>query len=265
MTRALTLVETAELVAAEIADGAVTLDRAGVFPAANFRRLHEAGLLGITAPRSLGGRGAGVREAGEVVGAIAKAEPSTALILAMQYIQLGSLPKGSAPASVVATIVNAAIRDGALINALRVEPELGTPLRGGLAGHDGAAHADGWSISGRKIYSTGADRPAAGAIVWARTDEPRPRGSAASWCPSMPTAFASRRPGIRSACAPPVAMTSSSSECADSVRPRADIRPPSEWDTRGDGTRRHWFGMLPGSLYTGVARSGPRLAGALPE
>ena len=66
-----------------------------------------------------------MREAGEVVGAIAKAEPSTALILAMQYIQLGSLPKGSAPAPVVATIVNAAIRDGALVNALRVEPDLG--------------------------------------------------------------------------------------------------------------------------------------------
>ena len=48
-----------------------------------------------------------------------------------------------------------------LINALRVEPELGTPARGGLpktvARAIGADDDPSWSVTGRKIFSTGAE------------------------------------------------------------------------------------------------------------
>jgi alkylation response protein AidB-like acyl-CoA dehydrogenase len=66
------------------------------------------------------------------------------------------------------------VENGALINALRVEPELGTPARGGLPATVARKTADGWRLSGRKIYSTGS--PAlTWMIVWARTDEENPR------------------------------------------------------------------------------------------
>ena len=51
----------------------------------------------------------------------------------------------------------------------KVEPELGTPIRGGLPGTVARRTATCWSLNGRKIYSTGSPVLAWNAI-WARTD-----------------------------------------------------------------------------------------------
>jgi alkylation response protein AidB-like acyl-CoA dehydrogenase len=88
----LTLIAKAELLAAEFAASAAELDRTGAFSHANFQRLREAGLLALTAPERLGGGGAKLSEVASVIGTIAKGEPSTALILVMQYFKLASLP-----------------------------------------------------------------------------------------------------------------------------------------------------------------------------
>ena len=61
-----------------------------------------------------------------------------------------------------------------LINALRVEPELGTPARGGLPATIARRVDDGWSLTGHKIFSTGAEG-LTWMVVWARTDEDRAR------------------------------------------------------------------------------------------
>ena len=53
---------------------------------------------------------------------------------------------------------------------LRVEPELGTPARGGLPATTARLHGEGWSLTGRKIFSTGAEG-LRWMAVWARTDE----------------------------------------------------------------------------------------------
>jgi alkylation response protein AidB-like acyl-CoA dehydrogenase len=54
-----------------------------------------------------------------------------------------------------------------------VEPDLGTPARGGLPATIARRTADGWRLTGRKIYSTGC--PAlTWMVVWARTDDPEP-------------------------------------------------------------------------------------------
>ena len=58
----------------------------------------------------------------------------------------------------------------ALVNALRVEPELGTPARGGLPATVGRRDGDGWLVSGHKIFSTGAVA-LSWMAVWGRTDE----------------------------------------------------------------------------------------------
>ena len=49
-----------------------------------------------------------------------------------------------------------AVENGALINALRVEPELGSPTRGGMPSTVLRRTADGWTLSGHKIFATGA-------------------------------------------------------------------------------------------------------------
>ena len=95
--------------------------------------MHEHGLLALTVPKALGGGGASLPQARKAISAIAKGEPSTALILVMQYLQHTRLQDGKTwPRHLRVRVAEEAVRNGALINALRVEPDLGTPARGGL-------------------------------------------------------------------------------------------------------------------------------------
>ncbi|PZQ60594.1 MAG: acyl-CoA dehydrogenase [Phenylobacterium zucineum] len=162
-------------VTAALAATAAEHDRDSSFPFENFALLHRHGLLSLTAPTALGGGGADLPTALKVIEAVARGEPATALVLTMQYLFHASLDgRAGFTDALKARVVRDAIQDGALINALRVEPDLGTPARGGLPATIARRTADGWSLSGRKIYSTGS--PAlTWMIVWARTDEPEPR------------------------------------------------------------------------------------------
>jgi alkylation response protein AidB-like acyl-CoA dehydrogenase len=149
-------------------------DAAATFPHENFAELHKAGLLALTAPTELGGQGADLATAVRVIGAVARGEPSTALVLAMQYLLHASLAgRAGWPDHLKRRVVQDAVEHGALINNLRVEPELGTPARGGLPATVARRTADGWRLTGRKVYATGI--PAlTWMVVWARTDDPAP-------------------------------------------------------------------------------------------
>jgi len=150
-------------------------DRDSSFPFENFAALHEAGLLTLTTPKALGGHGADLPTTLKVIQAVARGEPATALILSMQYLFHASLEtRGGWPEHLKRLVADDAHRNGGLINALRVEPELGTPARGGLPATVARRTADGWRISGRKIYSTGSPG-LTWMVVWARTDEAEPR------------------------------------------------------------------------------------------
>lgn len=176
MNAALRWPHTARLLAAEFAKRAPVHDAQGSFAHENFAELHEAGLLTLAAPAAWGGGGAGVGVLSEVVGAIGYGCPATALVLSMQFIQHRNMARsGSAwPVDLARTLVQQAHDSGALVNALRVEPELGSPVRGGVPATVARHTPEGWRLSGHKIYSTGA--PALRwLVVWAATDEAQPR------------------------------------------------------------------------------------------
>jgi alkylation response protein AidB-like acyl-CoA dehydrogenase len=162
-----------ETLTAEFSATAAQHDRDGSFPHQNFERLHELGLLGLTVPRALGGLGATLAQTTRVIAAVARGEPSTALVLTMQYLHHASGRQAKWPPDLLQRVVEETLRDGALINALRVEPELGTPARGGLPGTVARRTPEGWRISGRKIYSTGIPR-LTWLGVWARSDDAEP-------------------------------------------------------------------------------------------
>jgi hypothetical protein len=167
-----TIFDTANLLAAEFAARAAGHDRDASFPFANFDRLSEAGLLALTVPTTVGGLGAGARDAARVINIFGKADPSTALVLSMHYIQhilMARSPRWSG--RLARKLGREAVEGVALINALRVEPDLGSPSRGGLPATIARRTETGWRLSGRKIYSTGAPILKWYA-VWARTDEP---------------------------------------------------------------------------------------------
>ena len=137
------------------------------------RLAHEyisALLEAVTMPRRLGGGGLGLARATAVVVTVGRGDPATALVHAITLLQHGLIHRDGAPWP--RTVPDAVGWDAearfALINALRVEPEFGTPARGGLPVTCARRDGDGWRVTGRKIFSTGA-----GALV--RRGPRRPR------------------------------------------------------------------------------------------
>ena len=252
MTRALTLGEIAKTLGAEFSATASRYDETGEFPHDNFRRLHRAGLLALTAPAAHGGRGAGLHEAATVVGEIARGEPSTALILAMQYTNLAILPGKRWPAPIAQRVLSDAVTKGALINALRVEADLGTPLRGGLPATTARRTPDGWSISGRKIYSTGIAGLSWG-LVWARTDEDEPRVGlflVPTDAPGLSIEETWNPLGMRATASHDVILNDVRVPLDHAV----DLRAPAEWGER-DAEQSVWMAVLISAIYDGVARA----------
>jgi alkylation response protein AidB-like acyl-CoA dehydrogenase len=161
----------AKLLAAEFAARAAQHDRDASFPFQNFNDLSEAGLLALTVPVALGGHGAGALDTARVLGIFGKADPSTALVLSMHYIQHLVMARSTRwPGRLSRKLARETIEGLSLINALRVEPDLGSPARGGLPATIARKTETGWRLSGRKIYSTGAPILKWYA-VWAKTDE----------------------------------------------------------------------------------------------
>jgi alkylation response protein AidB-like acyl-CoA dehydrogenase len=151
-------------------------DRTADFPADGIGVVHQAGLLTATVARRYGGPGAGLADTARILGALGRGDPSVALISAMTlFTHAAQAAAPTWPEDVYRAALAESVTDPVLINALRVEPELGTPARGGLPKTVAAGDEDaGWSVTGKKIFSTGAEGLRYLA-VWARTDEAEPR------------------------------------------------------------------------------------------
>ena len=239
---------------AEFAAGAALLDREALFPHENLARLHRAGLLALTVPRALGGREATLAQALKVVRAIARGEPSTALIFVMQLLYHHRLQVNpNWPQALKQHIANDAVQNGALINSLRVEPELGSPSRGGLPQTLGRRTGDGWILNGRKIYSTGSPG-LTWLAVWARSDDEAPR--VGTWLVHRNT------PGIRFG--EPwnhlgMRATGSHEVIFDNVYVPAeyavDLQAPGAPGSSMDPVTMLWMSVLLGAVYDGVARA----------
>lgn len=254
MNAPLTAGQRARTLAAEFGARAAAHDREASFPHQNFADLQQAGLLALAAPRSLGGQGASAAQLGEVVGAVAQGCPATALVLTMQYIQHRGMgrPGTAWPVERARQLVHEAVQGVSLINALRVEPELGSPARGGLPATVARRTAEGWRLSGHKVYSTGA--PALRwYVVWARTDDAEPRTGS----------FLVRagQPGVRiEPTWDHLGLRASGSHDVlfDEVAVPADhvleLRLPKDW-ARGEPAMQAEMAVMLGSLYTGVARA----------
>ncbi|WP_109479851.1 acyl-CoA dehydrogenase family protein [Paraburkholderia sp. C35] len=237
----------------EFAASAAALDAGPHFPHDNLARLRRAGLLSLTVPRALGGHEATLAQSLKVIRAIARGEPSTALIVVMQclyHLRLQANPNW--PAALKERIARDAVERGALINSLRVEPELGSPSRGGLPATIGTQKDGHWLLNGRKLYSTGSPGLTWFA-VWGRTDETSPR--VGTWLVHRDT------PGIR--IGEPwnhlgMRATGSHEVIFDDVRvpldQAVDLQTPGPASGM-DPVTSQWMNVLLPSIYDGVARA----------
>lgn len=154
-----------------LADEAPEADRTGDFPWAGIRAVHQSGLLESTVAARYGGAGATLDEAATILAALGRGDPSVALISAMTiFNHLGQSTKSHWPEDLYKRLLIQAKQHPLLLNAARVEPELGSPARGGLPATVARRTASGWSITGRKRFVTGA-YGLTHFLVWAHTDE----------------------------------------------------------------------------------------------
>ncbi|HEX7782966.1 MAG TPA: acyl-CoA dehydrogenase family protein [Sphingobium sp.] len=238
-----------------LAETAEHYDRTAEFPRANFDLLAREGLIGLTVAREYGGAGASLTQALRVLGAVAKGEPSTALILFMTYAYHAAPDKTvNWPKGVYERLARDAVGGRGLIGGLRVEPELGTPVRGGLPATIARQTADGWRIEGTKIYSTGSTGLDWFA-VWARTDEDSPRVGnflVRADSPNIRIEPEWDHLGMR-------ATVSHAVHFADTPVPfdhAVDIRRPEEWSLGGGNpSQAIWNALAISTIYNGVARA----------
>jgi alkylation response protein AidB-like acyl-CoA dehydrogenase len=152
--------------AREIAPHADEHDRDASYPTDGIAALWHAGLGNLTLSTEHGGDGLSLLETARAVRGIGAADASVALIWVMHLVHRALVEDPGFGLSNDArdAIIGSSLQGPALINALRVEPELGTPARGGVpattatptgpnAGNDHAAHD--WRLTGHKIYCTG--------------------------------------------------------------------------------------------------------------
>ena len=245
---------TLELITRELAAGASEVDRNAAFPSANFAILQRHGLLGLTVSRNLGGAGADLTTARKVVAAVAKGEPSTALILVMQYLLHFRLQDDARwPEHLRQRLAREAVEKGALINAFRVEPDLGTPARGGLPATLARRTTEGWRLSGAKIYSTGS-HGLEWYLVWARSDDDDPLvGSflVHKDSPGIRIVDEWDHLGMRATCSHRVEFDNVLLPLDHAV----EVNPVSAPSPEFDGEGMVWMAVLLASLYDAVAQA----------
>ncbi len=172
----------------------------------------------------------------------------------MQYLMHATIARSSAAwsAHVSELVAREAVRHGALINALRVEPELGTPARGGMPATTAEPAACGWRISGHKIYSTGIPL-LSWLMVWGKTAKPEPRVGTflvPAHAPGIGIVETWDHLGMRASGSHDVIFE----DTPIPLEYAADIRPPSAWAVRDDG-QTAWYVLGICALYNGVAQA----------
>ncbi|MGJ7527384.1 acyl-CoA dehydrogenase family protein [Variovorax sp. GB1P17] len=248
---------------AQFAATAADHDRSGAFPHDNFATLQAHGLIGLVAPAAHGGGGATLATARQVIAAVARGEPATALILTMTYLQHHGLTRNDSrwPSNLRERVTHDAVERGALINSLRVEPALGSPARGGLPGTVARRDGNGWKIDGHKLYTTGIEG-LTWLAVWARTDEASPRIGVflvPRHAPGVRVIASWDHLGLRASGSHEVVFENVAIDLDHAV----DLRAPADWapdagsqtDIDAHATQQAWMVVLLGSLYDAVAHA----------
>ncbi|MEV7422349.1 acyl-CoA dehydrogenase [Streptomyces sp. NPDC091212] len=154
-----------------LAARAAAHDRDATFPTEGFALVHRAGLLTATVAARHGGPGGGLGDTVRILRALGAGDPAVALVTAMTLFTHAAEARNPGwPPAAYAELLDASAAGPALVNSLRVEPELGSPVRGGLPATTARRDGDDWLLTGRKIYSTGAVGLSR-MLVFARTDE----------------------------------------------------------------------------------------------
>lgn len=146
----------AQRLARDVATRAEAADREGRLPAEDVQALKSSGFTLLSVPREYGGYGLSLRDCTAALLGLAQGSASTAMVAAMQLHIFGNAAeKRCWPEAAFERLCRAAVQDGALVNAVASEPNLGSPSRGGAYATYAERNGAVWIINGRKTWSTG--------------------------------------------------------------------------------------------------------------
>jgi alkylation response protein AidB-like acyl-CoA dehydrogenase len=157
---------------ATLAQNAEAVDRDSLFPWDGIRAVHEAGILTATVPTEFDGHGGLTAvDSARVFQALGAGDPSVALIAAMTvFSHAGVRANDFWPDDLYSRLLRESAAGPTLINAIRAEPELGAPARGGLPATTVRRTASGWVLNGHKGFATGSEGLSYH-LVWAVSDD----------------------------------------------------------------------------------------------
>ncbi len=154
-----TAVSLAKTIAKEIAPRASMADKLASLPVEDVRLLQETGYTGLSVPKEFGGYGYSLLDCVAAQVQLAQGSSSTAMVAAMPIQVFGLQREATNWRKAAYEKLCVAAAQGALINAVASEPEMGSPSRGGLPATTAVPTADGsgWVLNGRKTWVTGGE------------------------------------------------------------------------------------------------------------
>lgn len=150
------LLALAEGLAGRFAETAAEHDRDASFPFEHFEAMREAGYLRAAVPEAYGGWEHGLDDLVLAQIALGRGDGSTALAVGMHHMVIGTEVSARRwPEAARERVFRATVEDGALINAISAEPEMGSPRGGGRPATTLTPAGPGeWRLDGRKTFST---------------------------------------------------------------------------------------------------------------
>ncbi len=132
-------------------------DRRGNFPHEHYTAIREAGIPAWGLPESSGGRGAGVLDLSLAMERLGRGDASTALVVSMHLAHTARiLADPEWPRELREQLCKRIASEGALLNTAISEEVTGSPSRGGLPETTVMRERGGWTLNGRKRFTTGA-------------------------------------------------------------------------------------------------------------
>lgn len=254
------LVELSRGLAAKFDARAAQHDREGSFPFENFADLRAANFPAWVVPERYGGWGASLLDGVMIAETLAEGDGSTALSAIMHVQTIGGAEERRHwPEPLFAEVCRAAVEEGALVNSIATEPEMGSPSHGGKPTTTAVAvaatgeHPAGYIINGRKNFASMS--PTLDYMITLATiqNDAEPNGSEPVGNfiippgPGVEIVETWDALGMRSTGSHDVVLT-------DVFVPASQMIPPSPKNPPGTKPRANaWFTMMVSSVYVGVA------------
>jgi alkylation response protein AidB-like acyl-CoA dehydrogenase len=125
------------------------------FPYENFEDIRASGYPLLPVPAEYGGWGASLLDAVQAQELLGSGDGSTALAITMHVQVVGGEATARAwQGEAFEKLCRRIVEERALVNATATEPELGSPMRGGLPRTTAHRNGSGWIINGRKSFAT---------------------------------------------------------------------------------------------------------------